>query len=720
MPAKTAPSGDPTSFGLPTQRVDVDQVLTEVESLELLDSVGIGTVGRTHAGSEVEDVLSAARTLGYPVVIKGVVEGMAHKSEHGLVAVQLEHDDEVRAAVERMAASVGDEPITFMAQQFNPGFELILGMTRCEFGPLIVVGLGGVAVEILRDSVCALAPVDERQARDMISRLNGVDLLRGHRGKPAVDEDSVVDVIVKLSALALSTPTLRELDINPLLVTATGATAVDASAVMSSDASEFPEAPGRNPDPETLARLFAPRGVAVIGAKPGAWNRGLTWMRQIRAAGYAGPISAVSRRDAVDDWPTYATVADVPAPVDLVLAAVSERALPAVLDDCVAANVPWVSVFATGFGDNGDEVSATGSVAMREVLAGTRTHVIGPGALGSFSPTSGLVADGVADRRGSVGVISQSGGFVTTVSKVVAEKGLGISKAVSYGQEGDVTVDTLLDFFAADEDTEVVCLYLEGLSAPQKFRDSIERLCSKKPVVLLRGGTTSQGARAAVSHTGALAGSAEGWEALARATGLTVAQNFEDLISTVIAFLTIKAPFDHRASFVTLSGRAAVTFTDELIRHGFDVPPISVDIGSELRALMPPGTSTKNPIDMASGYFRPDVLGPVLNALASDEAFSVVMLHFPMETISNLIEYAPQAIPPFIETVLKGAAAAAANNRPFVVVLPHTILDAERAVYERTLLDAGIPSFDTIASLASAMSSVRTYRESAHEAVGTG
>jgi acyl-CoA synthetase (NDP forming) len=681
-----------------------DRVLSEVASLELLDGIGVPTVGRIEA-ADADGAVAAADEIGFPVVLKGIVDGLAHKSERGLVAVGLTTPEEIREAAARMAGD-GSEPIGFLVQEMCSGVELIVGISPSEFGPLLTVGFGGVAVEVLRDTVTALAPVDHAGARSMLDQLRGAPLLHWHRGRPRVDTDAVADVVVRLSQLVTDRPDVRELDVNPLMAGPDGAVAVDAAVVVGEPEEAVPGR--RRPDAELLGRLFAPRGVAVVGAKPGSWNRGKAWMKQVRSAGYTGPISAVSRRAAVDDWPTFPSVAELPPPVDLVLAAVSDRAVPAVVADCVAAGIAWVAVYSTGFGSA--ELGGESAGALRALVAGCDTYVLGPGALGAYCPASGLVADGVPAAAGHIGIVSQSGGFVTTISKIAAENGLGVSKAVSYGQEADVPVDSLLDFLGDDPDTQLICLYIEGVSEPVALRESLARVCPRKPVLLLRGGSTEQGARAAVSHTGALAGSAAAWEALAGATGVSLVQNVDELDAALVAFSLVGTSVGTATGLVTLSGRAAVTFTDELTRHGLDVPAVPAATGEAIAALLPAGTSAANPVDMASGFFRPEVMSGVLSALAKDQAFEVVMLHFPMETVANLLEFAPKAIPSFLDAVKKGAAEAAAQDTPFVVIMPHTILDGERFRFERELLDEGIAVFNSVGSASRALAAVREHR----------
>ena len=220
----------------PVAAVHDRRVLSEIESLDLLGAAGLPVVQSVRADTP-DAAVEAADELGYPVVVKMDAAGHAHKSDIGGVRVGLADADAVRAAAtDLLALELPTEAVRrgiLIADMIEGGIELIVGMERDEqFGPTVLVGLGGVLTEVLDDVALRLAPVPRAEAGDMLDGLRGAPLLGGFRGQPAVDRDAVCDLIVAVGRLAAARPEIVELDLNPVIATAAGATIVDALVVL--------------------------------------------------------------------------------------------------------------------------------------------------------------------------------------------------------------------------------------------------------------------------------------------------------------------------------------------------------------------------------------------------------------------------------------------------------------------------------------------------------
>lgn len=683
----------------------------EPAAKKILRTLGLRTPEGGLCTTEDQAVQVADR-IGYPVVLKVISPGITHKSEVGGVKVGLGWRGAVRAAFAEIQERVrsrlpGSEITGILVERMVSGHELLVGASRTEFGPLILFGLGGITVELLQDVSYRLAPLERSQATEMVRGIRVFPLLQGFRGQPPVDLDALADLLVRVSDLVVEYPQIRELDINPLmaqhdeLVSADARIVVDRSPPVGSvDGGEY------GPQDEAWQALWWPRSVAVVGATTGRYNRAKAWMSRVERAGYRGRLYAVSRRDQVEHWPTFARVSDIAERPDLVMVEVGQDSVAEVVQECVRCRVPWISVHTAGFAERGDQEGAQRLLELQTLLQGSASFLIGPNAMGPYSPGAGILPGEVMARSGPLALLSQSGVTFLALGKIAEEKEIGVSKGVSYGSEGGVTADAFLNYLAEDSETQVIAMYLEGVRRPRAFAAALERAARAKPVVVLKGGITQAGAQAAASHSGALVGSAQGWTALLTRTRAVQAETFEDLVDLVVAFTHLHERFARRVAIVTPSGAAAVTYADACSRQGFEAPALSPETRGRLSALLPPGTSARNPADVAQAYFRKDIMQPVLSAVAEDPSVSLVVFHLAMDVYAQTVEHAPWAGQAFLQTLVE----AKDNGKPLVVVLPYTIADAKRAEVERYLLSQGLAVFPTMDRALKALGMVLWYR----------
>jgi acyl-CoA synthetase (NDP forming) len=436
------------------------------------------------------------------------------------------------------------------------------------FGPVLLAGLGGVWTEALRDTALRLCPVTDADVRRALASLRGAALLDGWRGGPPVDVDAVVKVIMAVggSGGLWERLELGEFELNPVIAGPSGAIAVDArhlpgeavgrssataphatapnatqaptTAVLATEApaTDAPatEAPAMEmPATEAVVRaggflpLFEPRAVAVVGASTSRPNFGNMFLGFYRDAGV--PLVAVH--------PTAAEVAGVPAVPSLAHADVDYALIAVPAERCAevvrqARGVPFVQVMSGGFGEAGRQELE------RELVAAARaagTRLLGPNCMGVYCPRGHQTfVGGGMGPAGTVALISQSGGLAGEVIKVGERRGLAFSRVVTVGNAADVTPAELLRWLARDAETRAIGLYLED---PRDGRELYEALrAAGKPVVLLVGGRSGQGRRAAASHTGGLVSDRRIWEAVAEQTGATLVSGQDDLIGVLAYF----------------------------------------------------------------------------------------------------------------------------------------------------------------------------------------
>jgi acyl-CoA synthetase (NDP forming) len=559
---------------------------------------------------------AAAAGLAEPLVLKAFGPGLLHKSEAGAVRLGLRFDELGPAAAE-LAARL--RPAGFLVEeQAEPGVELIVGLVRDPaFGPVLLAGLGGVWTEALRDTALRLCPIAEEDARRMLASLRGADLLRGWRGGPPVDVDAVVKLLMTVGGPGglWERLDLGEFELNPVIAGPSGVIAVDARYVpdpehpiRDSPAYAAGDSPGSADEPVMdFLPLFEPGAVAVVGASTSRPNFGNMFLGFYRAAGV--PLVAVHpTADEVSGVPAVSSLAA--AEVDYALVAVpAERCAEVVRQ---ARGVPFVQVMSGGFGEAGrPELEAELVAAAR----GAGTRLLGPNCMGVYCPRGRQTfVGGGLGPSGTVALISQSGGLAGEVIKVGERRGLAFSRVATVGNAADVTPAELLRWLARDPETRAVGLYLED---PRNGRELYAALRDAPvPVVLLVGGRSGQGRRAAASHTGGLVSDLRIWEAVADQSRAALVTSQDDLIGVLAYFQAHGTRPAHGDGVLVVgpSGGASVLAADAFDRAGVRLGPLPDERLDALRGLGV--VATGNPLEIPVGPMgRAGLVADVLDAL---------------------------------------------------------------------------------------------------------
>ena len=351
-----------------------------------------------------------------------------------------------------------------------------------------------------------------------------------------------------------------------------------------------------------LEYIFHPRSIAVVGAStdPLRWFINEFYIEPLLKLGYVGSIYAVNPRGGeILGLPVYKRLRDVPAPVDHVVSCVPARETPGLLDECRQVGARVLQLYTAGFAETGE---AEGSQLQNRLVETARRYgirILGPNCMGIYCPSSGLsFCHNYPKEAGEVGLISQSGSNTTYIIRSAAVRGLRFSKAISYGNSCDVNECDLLEYLADDPETRVIAAYIEGASDGARFRDVIARAASLKPVIIYKGGYTQGGARAASSHTGAIAGADSAWTGLLRQVGAIRVHTVDEMVDSLVAVLRMRPPQGRSVCAVGNGGGASLLASDELERAGFRLPAIPAEILQRMKELVPlAGSMLRNPID---------------------------------------------------------------------------------------------------------------------------
>ncbi|OFW60710.1 MAG: hypothetical protein A2133_03640 [Actinobacteria bacterium RBG_16_64_13] len=583
--------------------------LDEVASKALLAAYGVPVPAGALVTSEAE-ALAAAAKLGGRLAMKAVGSQIHHKTEGALVVLGVSGAEAVAETYRALRQRAGDALEGVLVEKMISGNrELMVGLNRDPvFGPVVAFGLGGVLTEVLGDIALALVPPSERDVAELLEVIRSRRILGAFRGSPPVDRAALSAVIRALSQIALDFPEIAEIDVNPLLVEGDQPVAADALVILSAGAR--PASPSTAPVargfPRDLGAVLSPASVAIVGASDDIRKWGGSALRNLLEGGYQGTIYPVNPRGGVFfGIKSYTSLAEVPEPPDLALMAVGGHQVKGVLEDCGRRGVRAAVVLAAGFSETGAEGAAL-ERDISQTAADYGITLLGPNCMGLLSNerrfhATGLVA--LHPPKGKLSFISQSGSLGPSVVNTCERRGIGVDKFVSVGNEAQVSAFDVLDYMRDDPHTEGIMMYLEGIEDGRHFFEAARRTTVHKPVVVLRGGLTESGGRAAASHTGAMAGSAEVYRAAARQAGVVTCGTVEELVDMGACLTYLPLPRGRRVAIVTNGGGPGVLATDEVALTDLELAETPPALLAALDELLPPFWSRRNPFDLVAAGF---------------------------------------------------------------------------------------------------------------------
>jgi acyl-CoA synthetase (NDP forming) len=361
---------------------------------------------------------------------------------------------------------------------------------------------------------------------------------------------------------------------------------------------------------ERFRPLFYPRGVAISGvsAHPGKW--GFLFFHHLLRFGYEGRLFPINRKGVeVLGRATVRNVADIPAgEADLLIVCTPTAINVELVRAAARKGTRAAFVAAAGYGETGEQ-----GRRLEAELVGVADEVgmllAGPNGQGLVSTGARLCAQMVAPYPppGRISVASQSGNLLSSFCHYASMTGVGISKAISCGNSAQLTIDDYVDYFADDPETAVIFVYLEGVRDGRRFFERVARASSRKPIVVLKGGATALGQRAASSHTGALASDDRIFDGVCRQLGMSRAETLEEAYEAAATFASQPLPRGKRVLVFTAAGGWGVLCADACVRAGLEVAPLPSDLLAEIDPLLPSRWSRGNPVDMVGGESRDTV-----------------------------------------------------------------------------------------------------------------
>jgi acetyltransferase len=610
---------------------ELSSTLSESDSKKLLSSFNIPFASEVVTFS-VTDAVSSASQMGFPVVVKLGGEKIAHKTERGLVRLRLNDEEAVTAAAtELLAAATAEdgEVHLLVAPMISGTRELIAGMlVDPQFGPTVMLGIGGVMAEVIADVAFRPAPIDEAGALSMINSLRMQGLLDPFRGEAGVDKAQLVSVLLGLSRVATERADIVSVDINPLIVKSNGElVAVDALVEMGVRNDSHVSERARYSE-EQFRAFFEPRGVLVAGASTHPGKFGFVSLHNILASGYAGGVFGTNLQgEEVLGISTVADIAMLPDnSIDLVFVCTPASANPDLLRACAKKGIRAAFLTSAGYGEAGEEGKQL-EKELVELADELGILLAGPNGQGVVSTPVKLCAQIVAPYppAGSIAVASQSGNFVSSFLNYARQSGVGISRAVSAGNAAALGVADLVEWYGTDSATSVALTYVEGISDGRGLMERLARVASQKPVVLIKGGATDKGARAAASHTGALAANDAIFDGACKAGGISRASTVEEAFEIAATFATQPLPLGPNVVVLTTAGGWGVVTSDAIANDGsLQLMTLPEDLLAQIDTKLPPRWSRNNPVDCAGGETR-DTIPEVLAMIAEHKDVDAII-----------------------------------------------------------------------------------------------
>lgn len=686
--------------------------LSEIESKKILEAIGIPSAIPEQAAT-ADDAAAIATRIGFQVVLKVLSPDVTHKSEVGGVELNLRSAAEVREGFDRIRDALAKKQPgarfegVAVQPMARPGLELIAGIVRDErFGPLIVVGLGGIFVELLKDTALRLAPVDAKEARAMLLSLRGAAMLHGARGGVAVDIDAIANAIARLSEFAAATPEIKEMDLNPIVAYPSGVIALDARVLIG------PKSPPVNADPrhaeriENLKRAFEPKVAVVIGDKK---MGGYMWLRALKR--FTGKLYSVQIDP--NEIPNIEamgienrkSLGEITEHIDYAVSAVPRQVAPRILKDCVDNKVGSIGFFTSGFSETTEELGIQLERQLRETAINSDIALVGPNCMGLYSPAYGLCnfPDEHVGEAGDVCFISQSGTHTINFAVQAVPHGIKVNKAASIGNVLVLEAADYIDLMAADPKTRVLGMYIEGVRDGRRFFDSVKRAAKKIPVLIWKGGVTEAGARATFSHTGSLATPSAVWSAAVRQSGAASIDSLDAMLDAVELLARGRELKGRRMGLVAMTGGQSVVITDTFAGAGLEIPALSDSSYDELKTFFNIiGGSYRNPLDAGGtigGGINLGNLDRILSILDRDPVIDSIVLE--IGTGFRAARWATHEDE--LTTMLDRIAEfAKATPKPFAVILHPAHVEAIVARAKELARQRGLVVFDTFERAAAA------------------
>ncbi len=613
------------------------KVITEESSKEILSEYGI-KVPQYALVTSSDEAVKKSKEIGFPLVAKIVSADILHKTDVGGVKVGLRSEDEVKKAFDDMYHRLKekfDVKGVLLEKMVPNGVELIIGLQNdSQFGPSIMVGLGGIYTELFKDVSFRVLPITKDDAIKMLNSLRGRDILKGFRGSKPVNMDMISEAIVNIGTLGVDLAGKYEsIDFNPVVVYPDGYFVVDAKIILKEKSSDDAISKA-SPDASFMDLFFNAKSVALIGASPEPGKIGNSVMESLAKHDYKGKVYPVNAKGypEIMGIKAYKNLLDIKDPIDVVIVTVDLKFVPDLLAECGKKNIHNMVIISGGGKELGGERAAI-EKRVQDLSRELNVRIIGPNCIGIFNGENRLdcAFQGhlrmIRPKQGNVAFLSQSG--TVGIAFMETADAFGLSKMISYGNRSDVDEADMIHYLAQDPNTNVIGLYVEGLGDGRKFMNSAKNVIKEyqKPIVVFKNGRSTKGAKQAASHTGSLGGSFAVISGAFEQTGIISVDSYEELTSALKALTWQPVPKGNRIAMVTNGAGPIIAAIDNFERLNLELAQLSDQTIKSFKEHYPATYVIGNPCDV-TGSASADDYRFAIQAFLDDPNVDIVMPWF--------------------------------------------------------------------------------------------
>ena len=470
----------------------------------------------------------------------------------------------------------------------------------------------------------------------------------------------------------------------------------------------------KNTRQHNLDFLFHPNSIALVGITTATtWHWTRTFLEGLIEIEFDRPLYLVNPKGGeIEGRQIYTSLKDVPGNIDYVIGLVNAQIAPKLVEECAEKGVRAIHFCTAGFSETGEEPRIKLESELAEVARRKGIRILGPNCMGIYCPQSRLsFSPAFPKESGPVGVISQSGGNSIYLVRQAALRGIRFSKVISYGNACDINETDLLEYLANDADTKIIALYIEGIKDGKRFRRALEEATKEKTVILLKGGATEGGARAAAGHTAALAGSRATWDALCKQLGIISVSSIEEMIDVLVTLQFLPLPTGRNVVLFGAGGGASVLIADAFENRGLKVPPIPPEMVAQIREFTPiAGNILRNPVDYSQAMMSLEGVIKTFGILSGWEGadFIVTFVRTGQFTTSRIAEDHVNLL------MSRFSIKQGLLPKPVAMVIEPSIMPKEAEailVAIRSAISSGLPVYYSFATAANAINLVLNHSE---------
>ena len=595
------------------------KIITEEAAKSILKKYKVSVPGFSLVTSANQAVKDAKR-LGFPLVMKVVSPQILHKTDVGGVKVGVNDTADVKKTFNdmygRLSKKKGVNVKGILLEKMVPkGVELIVGIQNdSQFGPVIMVGLGGVLTEIFKDVAFRMLPITTSDAKSMLNELKGSKILKGFRGSKPIDLNILAKALVQIGKIGVDNADyINSIDFNPIVVYPKSYNVVDAKIILNKEIKKNSISRAK-PNIKSMEKFFTPKSVALIGASSTPGKIGNSVLDALGKQDYKGKVYPINpKQKKILGIKCYPSLESIKAKVDLVVVCIDLSACVPIMKTCAKKGIHSVVIVSGG----GKELGGDRAAMEAEVKALSLKHkirVIGPNCIGMFNAANRLdcafqgQSRMVRSKLGNVAFFSQSG--TMGISMLESADLFGLSKMISFGNRSDVDEADMIWYAANDPQTKVIGLYVEGFGDGRKFIKTAKRVMKekKKPIIIWKSGRSEAGAKQAASHTGSLGGDNAMIMGAFKQAGIISVDSYQELVGVLKAMAWQPPAKGNRVAMTSNGAGPMIGGIDHLERLGLTIGKLTSKTRKKIKDHFPPTVPihSGNPADVGGGATADD------------------------------------------------------------------------------------------------------------------